>query len=365
MHARTVTLAALTCLFGQAACKVEIERDQDTLPLSFRVKIQEPTGTVDAPLPYSAAPRSFTLDIEAIDFHGEPAEWFDGTVNLDVAPRGRLAKGTTRTVTLKKGKASGVVVAVEKVHGASNLWVEDKGTDDAPGSYATGLSPTLHVDNPTLREISETTNITTSALRGDFVRVNTKGRRLIATGIAVDGFYLTDIDEPTDQYNAIFARTHSRPEGVVQGDQIVDIIGTVEEFYGFSQLAFPTYKVKGHLDDIPVTLLTPEMVADDQRMEQLESRLVTVEDVTVCPLGEGYSSFGQWVALLEPNGNCTTGVGGITVVSALSATNFTPAPLVGKVLPSITGDLRYHVAPNPPWIIYTRSDDDIVMPGAQ
>lgn len=348
------------CTFGQVGCKVEIERDQGTLPLSFKVEVAEPTGEVDAPLPYSTAPRTFTLDIQAVDFHGEPADWFEGEVNLDVAPRGRLAKGQARTVTLVKGKASGVIVSVEKVHGETNLWVEDRGTDAKPGSYATGLSPTLHVDNPTLREISETTNISTSALRGDFVHVNTHNRRLIATGIAVDGFYLTDIDEPSEKFNAIFARTHSRPEGVTQGDQIVDIIGTVGEFYGFSQLSFPTYKVKGHDDELVVKELTVQEVGDDMTMEELESRLVEVRDVTVCDLGEGYESFGQWVVLLDPQGNCTTGDRGITVVSALSATGFTPEPFVGKTLDRVTGNLRYHVAADPPWMIYTRSDDDIV-----
>jgi hypothetical protein len=366
MTARTATLAVIAaCTLGQVGCKVELQRDQDTLPLSFKVEIREPTGEVDAPLPYSTAPQSYTLDIQAVDFNGEKADWFDGEVYLDVAPRGRLAKGQPRTVMIKNGRAEGVVVAVEKVHGASNLWVEDRGTDDKPGSYATGLSPTLNVENPTLREISETDNVAGSALRGDFVRVNTANRRLVATGIAVDGFYLTDLDEPTAAFNAIFAHTHSRPNGVQAGDLIVDIIGTVDEFYGFTELSFPTYKVKGHIDEIPVFELSPQVIADDIAMEQLESRLVQVRDVTVCELGEGYSSFGQWVVLLDPQGDCESGDGGITIVSALSATNFTPASLVGETLESITGDLRYHVAARPPWIMYTRSDADIVPTSAE
>jgi hypothetical protein len=364
MRRPTLTLALAACLLGPAACKVEIDRDQDTLPLAFKVKIREEVGSEKAPLPYSTAPRSFTLDIEAVDYQGEPADWFDGEVHLDVAPRGRLAKGSARTVTLKGGKASGVTVAVEKVHGDSNLWVEDRGTDEKPGSYATGLSPTLHVAHPTLREISETTNIENSALRGDFVHVNSKGRRLVATGIAIDGFYLTDLDEPTAAFNAIFAHTHSRPDGVQQGDLIVDIIGTVVEFYGFTELGFPTYKVGGHIDDIPAFKLTSQVLADDLAMEELESRLLELENVTVCPIGEDYHTFGQWVVLLNDEGgpgNCESGDGGITIVSALSATKFTPEPLAGKTLARITGDLRYHAAARPSWILYTRSDDDIVV----
>lgn len=352
----TLLLSAAALL---PACHVAIEQHQDTLPLTFKVTVREPVGAADAPLLYTTTPQTFTLDIQAVEFDGAPADWFEGEVYLDVAPRGRLANGQSRTVTLKKGKASGVPVAIQKVHGASNIWVEDRGTDDKPGSYATGLSPTIHVTDPTLHDISETTNIATSALAGDFVRVETANRRLVATGIAVDGFYLTDLDDPTASFNAIFAHTHSRPKGVEQGDLIEEIIGTVEEFYGFTELGFPTYKVGGHIDTIPTTQLTPALLADDLAMEKLESRLVEVRDVTVCPLGDGYSTFGQWVVLLDETGDCDSGTAGITVVSALSATMFTPEPLQGKTLRRITGDLRYHVAANPPWIMYTRSDADI------
>lgn len=356
-HPLLSSLAASSLLL--LACHVQIDQNQDTLPLSFKVQVREPVGTVDAPLPYATTPRTFTLDVQAVDLEGQPAEWFEGEVNLDVAPRGRLAQGQARTLTLSKGKAEGVVVQLQRVHGDSNIWVEDRGTTDKPGSYATGLSPTIHVARPTLHDVSETENIAGSALDGDFVQVNTAGRRLVVTGLAVDGFYVSDIDEPTDSFNAIFAHTHSRPRGVVQGDLITEIIGTVEEFYGFTELGFPTYKVGGHIDPIPTLQLTPELLADDLAMEKLESRLLEVRDVTVCPLGESYSSFGQWVVLLSPTGNCDTGEGGINVVSALSATNFTPDKLVGKVLKRITGDLRYHIAATPNWLLYTRGDSDI------
>ncbi len=348
-----------SALAGLLACHVTIDREQGTVPLSFKVHILEDVGTARDPLPYSTDPRTFTLDVQAVELSGEEADWFNGEVFLDIAPRGRLDPRQARTITLKKGKASGVTVQVQRVHGDSSIWVEDRGTDDKPGSYATGLSETIHVAHPTLHEISQTTSIEASALDGDFVQVNTRGRRLVATGLAVDGFYVTDLDDNDRGFNAIFAHTHSRPRGVEVGDLITEIIGTVEEFYGFTELGFPTYKVGGHLDEVPVRELDLKLLADPLEMEKLESRLVQVRDVTVCPLTDAYSSFGQWVVLLDPQGNCTSGAGAINVVSALSATMFTPEDLVGDVLPSITGDLRYHGAATPPWIMYTRSDADI------
>ncbi len=359
MRTLPLSLVLGAAVASTGACTKIIERDQGTVPLSFKVQVQEELGSEAQPLPYTAETRTFTLDVQAVDYQGEPAEWFDGEVYLDIAPRGRLVTGQARTITLTNGRADGVSVSVHRVHGDSSIWVEDRGTDAEPGTFATGLTPTLWVAHPTLSEVSETTNIATSALQGDFVRVNTTGRRLVATGIAVDGFYVTDLDDPTGAFNAIFAHTHSRPRGVNEGDRITELMGTVVEFYGFTEFGFPTYKVGEQITDIPVFPITLGVVADDLEMERIESRLVEVRDVTVCPLGEGYSNFGQWVVLLDPAGDCLSGSGGITIVSALSATNFTPELLVGRVLRRITGNLRYHVAARPSWIIYTRRDEDI------
>lgn len=345
------------------ACVQEIDKSSGKVaPLSFKVDIAGEVGTPDAPLAYSSEPQTFSLDIRAVDDAGEPATWFSGQVQLDVAPRGRLAPGQPAEVKLQDGVALGVPVALVRAHGATNIWVEDRGTDDAPGSYATGLSPTIHVAHPTLRQINETDIPDSSPLDGDFVKVNGDGRTLVVTGIAVDGFYLTDLSESAGGFNAIFAHTHSRPKGVEQGSVIEDIIGTVVEFYGFTELGFPTYRVGGKLENLVPLALTADLVDQDLEMEKLESRLVEVRDVTVCPLGDGYASFGQWVVLVDPAGNCSTGKGGVNVVSALSAAGFDPADHVGKTLKRVTGDLRYHAAARPSWLLYTRSDADIETP---
>jgi hypothetical protein len=359
MNSKHPVLALALVLAGGAACVQEIDKSTGKVaPLTFKVAIEGEAGTEKNPLPYSSTGRQFVLDVRAVDDAGEPATWFSGQVYLDVAPRGRLAQGQSNTITIKDGQALGVPVEVVRAHGATNIWVEDRGSEDAPGSYATGLSPTIHVAHPTLREINETDIPASSPLDGDFVKVNAEGRTLVVTGIAVDGFYLTDLSDMTAGYNAIFAHTHSRPKGIEQGSVIEEIIGTVVEFYGFTELGFPTYRVGGKLSNLVPFEITGDLVDDDQAMEKLESRLVEVRDVTVCPLGDGYATFGQWVVLVDPAGNCNNGQGGVNVVSALSATGFDPADHVGGKL-HIVGDLRYHAAARPSWLLYTRTDDDI------
>lgn len=354
------TVYALALLAAGAACVQEIDKSTGKVaPLSFKVELVGEAGSEKNPLVYSSTGRDFVLDIHAVDDEGEPATWFSGQVNLDVAPRGRLAPGQQSTVTLKDGEALGVHVQVMRAHGATNIWVEDRGTDDKPGSYATGLSPTIHVAHPTLREINQTDIPASSPLDGDFVKVNTEGRTLVVTGIAVDGFYLTDLTDMTAGFNAIFAHTHSRPKGIEQGSVIEEIIGTVVEFYGFTELSFPTYRVGGKISNLVPVELTGALLGQDTEMEKLESRLVEVRDVTVCPLGDTYATFGQWVVLVDPAGNCNTGKGGVNIVSALSAEGFDPADHVGGKLSRVTGDLRYHAAARPSWLLYTRSDDDL------
>ncbi|MBZ5711816.1 hypothetical protein [Nannocystis pusilla] len=357
MHSKSPALALALLAAG---CVQELDKSTGKVaPLSFKVEIEGEVGSEKSPLAYSGTGRQFLLDIRAVDDEGELATWFSGQVNIDVAPRGRLAPNQPNTVTLKDGEARGVPVEVMRAHGATNIWVEDRGSDEKPGSYATGLSPTIHVAHPTLREINETDIPASSPLDGDFVKVNAEGRTLVVTGIAVDGFYLTDMNDMAAGFNAIFAHTHSRPKGVEQGSVIEEIIGTVVEFYGFTELGFPTYRVGGKVSNLVPVELTGALVEQDGEMEKLESRLVEVRDVTVCPLGDGYATFGQWVVLVDPAGNCNSGKGGVNVVSALSATGFDPADHAGGKLARITGDLRFHAAANPSWLIYTRGDEDI------
>jgi len=354
-----VVALALVAVTG-SACVQEIDKSTGKVaPLTFKVEIVGEVGSEKEPLTYSSTGRQFVLDIHAVDDEGEPATWFSGQVQLDVAPRGRLAPSQPSSVTLKDGEALGVPVEVMRAHGATNIWVGERGSSDKPGSYATGLSPTIHVAHPSLREINETDIPASSPLDGDFVKVNAEGRTLVVTGIAVDGFYLTDLSDMAAGFNAIFAHTHSRPKGIEQGSVIEEIIGTVVEFYGFTELGFPTYRVGGKLSNLVPEVLTGTLVDDDVEMEKLESRLVEVRDVTVCPLGDGYATFGQWVVLVDPTGNCNSGKGGVNVVSALSATGFDPADHAGGKLARITGDLRYHAAARPSWLLYTRGDDDI------
>lgn len=340
-------------------CEQRLDSELDG-PLTFEVEIVAgDAGTAEAPRPFSGDPVTFEIDIRAVDLDGQPADWFAGPVRLGVEPVGELAKGQVRDVELVDGRAARVPVALEGLHGSATIWVEDQGADEAPGSYATGLSPLIHVVHPTIRQLQEGKHHETSALNGDFVELEVAGRAVVVTGITKDGFYATDTAEVGGVYAGIFVYSFSRP-AVEIGDTLGRLSGTAEEYYGFTELSFPSWKVAGTAELPPAIEIDEALLAEDALMEQYEGGVVEVRDVVVCPLEDDYATYGQWSVLVDPDGLCAGGLGAISVVSAFTAPGFDPAAHVGQGLARLTGNLRYHMAANPKWIIYVRDDGDIV-----
>ena len=344
-----------------AACRQEIARTQDRGPTSFRlVPAQgDQFGEIGDPLPF-AATMAFTFDIEALDHDGEVATWFDGDVHLAVNPVGELAGGQPEWITIQNGRADGVQIEIAGVHGQAAIWVEDLGEPDDPGSYATGASPKLLVGNPTLRNLQETDNHRVSPLNGDYVTVDVEDRDVVVTAVTNDGFYASDKGDPL--WGGVFVFTHSRARGVDEGDRVVSLSGTAVEFYGFTELGFPSWLTKGTSELPPPALLEAATVSSDEMMEPHESGLVEVRDVTVCPPGADFATFGQWVVLLDSAGSCDSGEGAITIVSAFTVDWFDPYEHAGETVARITGNLRYHSSATPSWIIRPRRNDDMQLP---
>lgn len=343
------------------ACEQKIDQNIKG-PLTFEVTLENVDGgTPEEPLPFSRVPRSLTFSVRAIDLDGNTATWFDSEVALSFAPHGNLALGQAKTLRLTAGQASHATVSVERLHGRSSLWVEDTGTKTIRGSYAVGLSKDICVDNPFLSDIQQTDSSGTSFLKSNFVHVNFDARRAIVTGITKDGFYVTDVLDPENAFNALFVYTHSLPKSVSLGTEILFLSGTVDEYYGFTELGFPSYQV-GDTVEIPApVVITPEMIANDLEMEKRESGLVQLLGGTVCPIGTDFERYGQWAINLDPVNSCNGSKSLVNVVSTYTVDWFNPKEHVGKTIKSITGNLRQHTSARPMWIVYTRDKEDIVI----
>jgi hypothetical protein len=344
-----------------AACRQEIARGEERGPTSFRLEPAQGDqfGEIGDPLPFSSA-MAFTFDISALDHDGEVATWFDGDVRIAVNPVGDLASGQPEWITLQNGRVDDVQIQIAGVHGQAAIWVEDIGTPDEPGSYATGASPKLLVGNPTIRNLQETDNHRVSPLAGDYVTLDVEDRDVVVTAVTNDGFYASDKGDP--EWGGVFVFTHSRARGVDVGDRVTNLSGTAEDFYGFTELGFPSWLTKGTSELPPPALLSAATVADDAAMEPYEGGLVEVRDVTVCQPGTDFATFGQWVVLLDANGNCDSGEGAITIVSAFTVDWFDPYEHVGEAVVRITGNLRYHSSATPTWLLLPRGNDDMQLP---
>ncbi|MCK9460378.1 MAG: hypothetical protein M0R80_12135 [Proteobacteria bacterium] len=363
----------LLILFAVAAAAIGCEKriaSVDDGPLSFEVRIVDGgIGSEEEPLPFSHAPFALTVDVDAIGRDGAPDTAFAGTLHLKIEPRGKLAEDQAEWLEMTGGVARGVPVRLYDVHNVANVWVEHTGTDDSPGNYATGLSQEIRAVNPTIRNVQEVTpdpvlqTWLTSALAGEFVIVDLEGRTVVVTGVTNDGCYVTDTTEPGLSYASIYVYNFSRPE-VEVGDRLGSLSGTNDEFFGFTELSFPSWKADGTAEVPAPVVIDAANVDDSDTLEMYESALVEVQDAVVCPLGEGFYTYGQWAVLVDPAADCGGGDGKINVVSAFTAADFDPEEHVGETLPLVRGNLRFHSSADPSWMIYVRSEEDIAAAGA-
>ncbi len=223
------------------------------------------------------------LDIQALGRDGKPfAMTGERQIHLHVVPG--MIPGPYEYITLKDGKAQGAKVYIAQTFGESYLWAEDNGDghsgaqfgpcnnevdDDGDGfvdladphcsrpddpseakaSYATGLSPPLHFENPRIWHLQYTDQVSSSPLAGQNVYVE-KGA-MVVTNVVASGFFVTDLDDqktPLDDagtpgyFNSFFFYTFNKPEGIGYGDLICTFSGGVVEYEGNTQMTFPTYE---------------------------------------------------------------------------------------------------------------------------
>jgi len=342
-----------------AACVKEYDAPEGIS--SFAVLIEEgETGDDNDRIAFPDEPVGYRLTIAALDETGEVDRDYDGKVVLSVEPVGRLMEGQASRLIIENGVAQNVEVWLESTHGDVAVWVEDAGGLDVEGSRAVGASPVLYFDHPTIAQTQRCDDFESSALRGDFAEIKVAERDVVVTNVRRDGFYCQDLAEPGGQYGGMYVYTHNQPTGLEEGMTLTTLRGQVDEFFGFTELGFPDYQfstVKIEMPD-PV-VLTAQMTANDDGMEALESSLVRVEDVVVCPMDDQYTAYDQWRVLLNPDGDCDEPADTILVSETAGIEGVDPPSMVGDELDAVTGTLRYHYLAEPSWMIVPRRAADL------
>jgi hypothetical protein len=296
----------------------------------FHVEITSVDGKAltddSAPLPANRGDvkETWGFTIEARNASGDPDPTFEGVVRLSTRPgaiSGITGEGAVgRNIRLVGGKAAGVV-ELTAVYGDSRLWVEDLGyvpakpgkkpvcangkDDDGDvlidfpadpgcafadddneegGTFAAGVSRSVRYELPKLSDVQGNGPATPYPYEAIEVKTDAP-QRLIVTRVASDGFYVTDINaaEQKNGYNHIFAFNFSTPAGMRVCDHVSFLSGTVNEFFGFTELSFPSYQL-----DIPPlgsappcevpepNLIDATKLNDPVAMEKIESSLVRI-----------------------------------------------------------------------------------------
>jgi len=419
---------------------------------TFHVRVTQVNGaelpSPDAPLPANRGDveETWTFEVEARSAYGEPIP-FDGTVRISVEPGVVLSlsgEGATgRNLRVQNGRAT-ATATVTAVYGPSRLWVEDLGyrpvplsegpacsngkdddgdvlidfpadpgcaypddDDEDTGTFAAGISQAVSYRLPSIADIQG--HGSTTPFPYEAVEIDTKRTPpLVVTRVASDGFYVTDLSEQATGYNHIFAFNFNTPPGMRVCDRVTFLTGTVVEFFGFTEISFPSYVVEYPIEgkdtcQIPEPpSLDDATIKDDEAMEKLESGLVRIEGFQVatkfgpkpvvnnipdadhsnCDLnGDGQVDFEsqsegscsdvcaadptctEWTSY-SARGNYKVFKGNTQIqIQTGTAGGFDPTGHKGELLDAVTGTLRNFSGGSLNWTIETRCADDLVCQG--
>ncbi|MDI1432694.1 hypothetical protein [Polyangium sorediatum] len=437
----------LVSLLALAACTDQVAPPSGAS--TFRVRITQVNGADappdDTPLPANRGDREDTwaFELETLSPYGEHVD-FNGMVRISIEPgvvlsvTGDGAAG--RNIQVVDGKAQGLAT-VTAVYGPARLWVEDLGYTPVPlsekpacsngkdddgdvlidfpadpgcafadddneetGTFAAGISPPVHYELPRISDVQGFGSATPFPYEA--IEINThRPKPLVVTRVSNDGFYVTDLSEQATGYNHIFAFNFSTPPGMRVCDRVTFLTGTVVEFFGFTELSFPSYVVSFPVEgedtcEVPEPpVLDDGMIPNADAMEKLESGLVRIEGFRVatkfgpkpvvdnvpdadhsnCDLnGDGQVDFAsqaegacsdacsadpectEWTSY-SARGNYKVFKGNTQIqIQTGTAASFDPTGHKGETLDAVTGTLRNFSGGSLNWTIETRCPDDLV-----
>ncbi|MBM4367010.1 MAG: hypothetical protein FJ102_12425 [Deltaproteobacteria bacterium] len=295
-------------------------------------------GSAEAPLPFSSAPSTVGITVQALDIDGKPYPW-PGTVTLKSRP-GRIEPDH---VNLDDDGAYQGSVSIEAGFGPTRAWALDEDTDDdrVPG-WAAGVSEPVWWAFPTLAEMQATDNHETNQLAGEFAELRIADRQVVVAAIDAAGFWASDLLDAATGYAGIYVYTFNKPdESIVIGAQLSSLNGQDQEYLGSTQLSWPTYGVVEGVSLTPpdAMLLTEAACGDDNEMEKLEASRVRAESPTI-PASfttdseeyADYEEYGQWPISF---GSCT-----LYVESGSSVPEYFPPDHAGETLEHVEGMIK-------------------------
>lgn len=295
---RLLGTSLLALAAGFAACTSPFPHEGNGGPIVVTIDPSTPRGSGTARQQLSlTVPVPFKVSLEVRRRDGTRDTDFNGYLRASVKPgavvgvQGAGASG--RNVKVNAGVAEGIQVQVLGAFGDTRLWFEDigytpadptrdpppqcsngvdddgDGTIDFPadpgcafanddterdGSYATGTSDVIYFAYPRVSDVRGAAsggNATPFPHDQVFIDAGWDGQKvnhsLVVTRIASDGFYVTDLEEdrnPKVGYSSVFAFNFNPPAGLRVCDRLRALAGTMVDFFGFTEINYPTWQVE-------------------------------------------------------------------------------------------------------------------------
>ncbi len=368
MRTLPIGLALLVLAGG---CVVAHEQEDPSGPLTMAVTFETDPDGLDPsdPAPFSSDPIQYLVRVEVLDAERRVISDFDGLVKVRATP-GELR--TPDTIEFAQGVFTGRI-EIARAYDEMRIWFSDEGTPDQPGSFATGVTPAVYIDRPTVTDVQTSDSVVESHFEHEYVPI--KGwdgtdtqRDLVVTTVSNDGFYVTDRTGGPGTYNSLFVFSFSRPDGIVVGDRLSELSGIVSEFLGYTELGFPTWRVadRNNVVDDPYPL-DPTIVCNSPEMEKWEASVVRLDglrsDFSSGSDCADYAEHAQWPAVIE-GAECGGEPARISVVNenTVPSFNFPPCSLADpptdahdREVEYLVGVLRHLRFASPPWILEVRS----------
>ena len=397
---KSVLLASIVAL---GACNDNVGVvSSGTQSLKISLVSPDSTGDINTRLKGSPAPKVI-INVQALDVDGNLDPTFDRDVYAYAQFLGTLTPDLTSpdplaTFHVTAGQSEDQLIQLPVVFGPTTVWIDD-GRDPEP-TYATGTTPTLWYEDPTISDIQKPADelaldaLVAAPLDSKNVQVKrsrygARGR-LVINSVFAQGYTVVDVqcaDEmgtppcTAGDYDAIEVFTFSAPlddhnQFISEGEFITGFAGGISEFNGLTEVGFPQSFVDGPIDGDKAREPAPRvfdpswfLAASDvghgvSNFERAEAMAIEIDNAKVCDLDDDFDTFNQWK--IDPagvGGDCSHNHSVLNVVTAGVVADLDPHTLVGKTLTKIVGVLRplnFGGSGNI-WIIYPRSIADITQ----
>jgi len=327
-----------------------------------------------------------TISITALGYDKKPLTDYNGKVEMSMLYGSIRPAGVNNVeIDIVNGKSENVTVRMRNCLDYDRVVVQEK---NSKGEFTgkIGVSPVFYTQVATI-----------SAIQGNIVEdgkansgynsmfngrnLTLKDRKMVVIAVIEGGFYLYEVG--VEDYSSIYMYTYSTPyvdDNVEEamslpvGTLIESANGSVFEFFGFTEMSFPTFHpvyeekngkkvLKIDEDLIPEPYDISGILDNGSEMEKHEASLVTVKDVSVAWFNENDSSFVEYSQFpLETSDGKTIMAQTLYTAPLFNAVAEKPAKENGKSKHTydFTGILKQHTSARPStWILVPRSMKDI------